>query len=107
MATFNFSFKFSDYSGSVFLTCLGEIGEQILGKPAAKFVTFNSEEVKNICQSRLFTPFTLLIKASFDARGQDFEGGASVRYMAARVFSESVQEENLSLLQKLKIYQAK
>jgi replication factor A1 len=35
--TFNFSFKFSDYSGGLFLNCLGETGDQILGMSAAKF----------------------------------------------------------------------
>lgn len=99
--SFNFSIKFGDYSGNVFLGCLGETGDQILGMSAAKFFEiFNSNqgEIKNITQSRLFTPFTLLIKAFYDARGQDFEGGSSVRYMLARVFAENVVEENQSLL---------
>jgi len=69
--------------------------------PAANFYhIYNSskEEIKNICSSRLFTPFTFLIKASYDARGKDFEGGTSVRYMAARVLPESIEEANQSLL---------
>jgi len=99
--TFNFSFRFSDFSGNLFLNCLGETGDQILDMPAANFYQiFNSskDEIKNICQSRLCTPVTFLIKATYDARGKDFEGGTSVRYIAARVLPESVQEANQSLL---------
>lgn len=32
--TYNFGFRFSDYSNSIPLQCLGEIGEQILDAPA-------------------------------------------------------------------------
>jgi len=46
----------------------------------------------------MFTPFTLLIKAFYNSRGQEFEGGSSVRYMVARVLAENVVEENKSLL---------
>jgi hypothetical protein len=45
-----------------------------------------------------------LVKASFDVRGADFEGGSNIRYMASKVLPESFKEENLSLLNKLKIY---
>jgi len=61
--------------------------------PAANFYEiYNSskEDIKKICSSRLFTPFTVLIKASYDVRGRDFEGGTTVRYMAARVMPDDI-----------------
>jgi len=32
--TYNFSFMFSDYTSKITVSCLGEVGEAILGQPA-------------------------------------------------------------------------
>jgi replication factor A1 len=95
--TFNFSFRFSDFTSNLYLSCLGETGDAIIGIPAANFYQMYNENpatTKMICQERLFTPFTLLVRATFDPRGGDYEGGSSVRYMAARVLPENIHEES-------------
>jgi len=49
--TYNFSIKFSDLSGNVFLSCFGETGDKILGIHAAKFYEIfnsNQDEIRNI-----------------------------------------------------------
>ena len=44
--TYNFGFKFSDYTQSINVQCLGEAGEAILGIPAVKIFEMDPEAVK-------------------------------------------------------------
>ena len=53
--TYNFSFRVSDCSGSLVLSCFGEIGETILGINASEFQAMHedSQAVKDLTMNRL------------------------------------------------------
>ena len=53
--TYNFSFRVSDCSGSLMLSCFGEMGETILGISAREFRAMeeNSAAVKDLTMNRL------------------------------------------------------
>lgn len=105
--TYNFSIRISDCSGSVLLSCFGEIGETILGINANEFFAMHEDTfaVKDLTMNRLHQqPMTMVVRAKIDLDRQMSMDGPTVRYTAVRAANHSFQEANQNLIDLLKAY---
>jgi len=98
--TYNFTVRISDCSGSLTMSCFGEIGETILGINCQQFFAMHEDTyaVKDLTMNRLYdNPLTLVIRAKVDPNGYS-EDGPCIRYTAVRSAEHSFQNANANLL---------
>ena len=65
--SYNFSVQVGDFSDSVYLQCMGEVGDTLIGMTAKDFHAIsleNPEAVKKILVRRMFQEYTLLVRAT-------------------------------------------
>lgn len=64
--TYKFSFKFQDYSDSIYLSCLGEsTGDAIMGMPCAELYQMEDQALRReMIQQNYFNEFSLLIRVT-------------------------------------------
>ena len=94
--TYNFTIRVSDCSGSLMLSCFGEIGETILGINAREFFAMHEDSfaVKDLTMNRLHqTPLAMVVRARVDTERFN-ESGPSVRYTAVRAAQHSFADAN-------------
>ena len=108
--TYNFSIRVSDCSGTLILSCFGDIGDSILGINAREFHQMHEDvaAVKELTMNVLHTrQLALVVRGKLDeGRGGFSAEGPSVRYTAVRAATHSFQSANESLLAQLKAYEA-
>jgi replication factor A1 len=106
--TYNFQMKVADMSQSIGVSVLGEMGEDIMGKPAKEFYEMKDdvEAIKNLRSERSFVHFNMTIRAKKDmGASYSQEMADSVRYQCIRVTPHSFVEENKNLLTLLSGYE--
>ena len=106
--TYNFSIRVSDCSGTLMVSCFGEIGETILGITAREFYKIHedTQKVKDLTMDVLHKdPLSLVVRAKADTERYNPDG-PQVRYTAVRAAQHSYAAANESLLTMLKAYQA-
>ena len=103
MPTYNFSIRVSDCSGSLTVSCFGEIGQTILGINARKFFEMHEDiaAVKDLTMNQLHQNQLCLVVR---AKASMHDGNDSVRYTAVRATKHSYKQANESLLAQLKGY---
>lgn len=104
--TYNFSIRVSDCSGTLMVSCFGEIGETILGINAKSFYAIHEDtaKVKDLTMDVLHKlPLNLVVRAKADPERFNPEG-PQVRYTAVRAAKHSFAEANQILLAMLKAY---
>jgi len=107
--TYNFSIRVSDCSGSIILSCFGEIGDTILGMNAREFYKMHEDTaaVKDLTMNLLNQrQLALVVRGKIDeGRGYSADG-PTVRYTAVRAAAHSFKTANENLLAQLTGYSA-
>jgi replication factor A1 len=65
--SYNYSVRIGDYSSTMYMQCMGEIGEAFIGMSAKDFhavSTENPEAAKKMLHRRMFLDYTVLIRAN-------------------------------------------
>ena len=100
-----FSAKVCDYSDSTFISFMGETGNSLLGMTARQFheamKSGNQEAVESAIQDNYFKPIALVVRAKREA----FQGASgTIRFFVQKVLTPSPSKQNVSLLERLAIY---
>ena len=96
-----------DYSDTMYLQCIGEVGDAFIGMTAKDFAVFaleNPEGLKKQLYRRMFQDYTVLIRANMQ-QSQNY--GDTIRYSVSKVLPDSFAESNADLLKKLSLYKTK
>ena len=110
--TYMISAKISDFTDSLYINFTREHGEALIGMPAdafkEKIESMTEEQTSDFFDQLMFRHFNILIKG----RMETYMGEQRIRYFALKVLPAEgkpgvrhVQNENKSLLDRLKIYQ--
>lgn len=68
--TYNFSFRFGDFSDSLYLSVLGESGDAVMGIPCKDLYQIEDAQArKELMQQNLFKELALLIRVSTNSTG--------------------------------------
>ena len=106
--TYNFTVKMTDCSDSMFMSCLGESGQGVLGMSATEFYGFHEDldRVKELNSTLMWTQMTIKVQARADQSGfsQEDDGSTRIRYNIVSVAPANFPEYNQSCLKHLEIY---
>ena len=106
---YNFSIRVSDCSGSIILSCFGEIGDSILGMNAREFYRIHEDTaaVKDLTMNLLNQrQMQLVVRGKVDESRNGGFDAPTVRYTAVRAAQHTFKSANESLLAQLKAYAA-
>lgn len=106
------SAKISDFTDSLYVNFTRDQGEAIIGMPAdaykKKTDQMSEDEISDFFDTLMFKHYNIMIKG----RMETYQGEQRIRYFALKVLPSEgpqgvrhVQNENRSLLDRLKIYQ--
>lgn len=100
-----FSAAVQDFTGQMYVTFAGEMGDLVLGMSAQefrkRFEGCEEEKLEEFLDSLPFKPLNLLLRATQDT----YNGNNRVRYFAAKALPRNIADETKSLLHRMAIFE--
>ena len=103
--SYMFSAAVQDFTGTLYVTFAGDMGDIALGISAQefrkRFEGCEEDQLHDFLDSLTFKPLNLLLRVSNDT----YQGNTRVRYFAQKALQRSMVNETKSLLHRMSIYE--